>query len=210
MKTRQTVIYKNIYQSEVLLLPKLFDDYLHPDAILMSYEDGERIADIDDATIVDEAVALLENLLMQTIAHHDMALEDLHPGNFLVRRNGAGTPIKIVLLDFGRMARLTEDERANIQQFVAAIMMRADADTIADIMEMMSDEAPGYSREELVSALETRLERAAVASPDDAFDIIQDLMVMAGDLKLFIREAYLTVLKAVMTLQGTKQAFADR
>ncbi len=199
------------------IIPSFNADYVDRDAILMSYEEGHRITEIDDPAVVQEALDLLESLLFTTIYAHDMAPEDLHPGNFLIRNGGSPEDVKIVLLDFGRMVALTQRSRSKIIDFVTSIMeMDAKAseepafDGIVSTLESMSTRRPTYDREKLTEAVTIRMRDSDFDTPDDLFDDVQDLLMLAGKHGLSVGEVYLKVLKAISTFQGTKRVVGEK
>lgn len=105
---------------------------------------GERLVDYVQASYQREdgvadrerVLALLARSVADAVLVHGLVHADPHPGNFLVRPGG-----ELVLLDFGAVTVLTEDER---QAYVALlpVMFAGDLQKMLPLLERLGFHAP--------------------------------------------------------------------
>ena len=100
-----------------------------------SFEDGIRIADRDallEAGLDPDLIARqLLDIYCEMVFTHGVYHADPHPGNLLVKENGA-----LVLLDFGAISHLSENMRLGMIDFLKSLL-RGDAPGMHEAMETM-------------------------------------------------------------------------
>ncbi|KAJ4872162.1 Protein kinase superfamily protein [Raphanus sativus] len=115
--------------------PKPVFPLVHPSVLVESFEHGESVARYVDGPEGHEWLkskvahigtnALLKMLLVDNFVHADM-----HPGNILVRKNGAKRGLfrskkpHIIFLDVGMTAELSKTDRDNLLGFFKAVARR--------------------------------------------------------------------------------------
>ncbi|CAN6836150.1 unnamed protein product, partial [Brassica oleracea] len=115
--------------------PKPVFPLVHPSVLVESFEHGESVARYVDGSEGHEWLkskvahigtnALLKMLLVDNFVHADM-----HPGNILVRKNGARRGLfrskkpHIIFLDVGMTAELSKTDRDNLLGFFKAVARR--------------------------------------------------------------------------------------
>src|SRR5690606_16339884 len=105
-----------------LKVPKVYTEFSNDKLIVLEYLDGKSIAEGQDLFTFFEVdrsefartvlFSYLEQIFFNGIFHADP-----HPGNIFIDRMD-GSPI---LMDFGAVGRLSEDQRNALYQFVLGI-----------------------------------------------------------------------------------------
>lgn len=102
--------FSQVYAGSGVRFPVPFADYCSDSALVMSFEEGIRIDDVEAIKLLDVSFAELmqklvvfyvEQMLVKGFFHADP-----HPGNLLVNRKG-----ELILLDFGMVSRIPQSMR---------------------------------------------------------------------------------------------------
>lgn len=121
---------KLIHNPSNLLVPNMLDDYCRNSILVMKFESG--LMKIDSPEIPEklyqQAVLTLLRSLYKMIFTFGFIHCDFHPGNIFVNQNE-----RLVILDFGMTARLSDSERIDFRDFFLAIVHNHGS-TCADIM----------------------------------------------------------------------------
>lgn len=179
-----------------VVVPRVIDGMEHRRAMVMEYVEGTRVDRIDplvalgvvDAErVVDEVVeAYIQMMLVDGLFHADP-----HPGNMLVRADGA-----LVLLDFGMVIEVDPRMRHHLVH-TALAAVRGDADKVVDGFFNLGIVAPETDREtirRLVALLLEMTERGAEigeiqgALADEVMRLLYDWpVVLTGEMTYFGR-----------------------
>lgn len=179
-----------------VVVPRVIDGMAHRRAMVMEYVEGTRVDRIDplvalgvvDAErVVDEVVeAYIQMMLVDGLFHADP-----HPGNLLVRADGA-----LVLLDFGMVIEVDPQMRHHLVH-TALAAVRGDTDRVVDGFFNLGIVAPETDREvirRLVALLLEMTERGAEigeiqgALADEVMRLLYDWpVVLTGEMTYFGR-----------------------
>ncbi|HET6763039.1 MAG TPA: AarF/UbiB family protein, partial [Longimicrobiaceae bacterium] len=179
-----------------VIVPRVIDGMVRPRALVLEFMQGTRVDQIDDlvaAGVVDaegvmDAVveAYIQMMLVDGIFHADP-----HPGNLLVRADGA-----LVLLDFGMVIEVDPVERGHLVH-TALAAVRGDADRVVEGFFQLGIVAPETDREtirRLVALLLEMTERGAAvgemqrALADEVMALLYDWpVVLTGEMTYFGR-----------------------
>jgi predicted unusual protein kinase regulating ubiquinone biosynthesis (AarF/ABC1/UbiB family) len=184
-------------------VPTVWEGVTTPSVMLMSYEPGTKLTELEDrkrAVAAGRALgAVLSNMILYAPFFHD----DLHPGNSALGEDG-----QLIVYDFGRLASSTERERALIPQFLAAASRaQADPDSFVAILEQMGERASDYERPVLTAALRQMQEGGEPSA--DPFEQVAQVFSIAGENGLIVDRVYLRVLKAMLTHVGTMRSLEE-
>jgi predicted unusual protein kinase regulating ubiquinone biosynthesis (AarF/ABC1/UbiB family) len=128
-------IAKNFVDDEHVVFPTPARELCTKRILATTFVEGIKISDIGmlDALGVDKSdvARRLLRLYCQMIFVDGIYHADPHPGNILVRRDGA-----IVLLDFGAVAELSPPMREGIPEFLEGVLRR-DTDRLVKSMRKM-------------------------------------------------------------------------
>jgi predicted unusual protein kinase regulating ubiquinone biosynthesis (AarF/ABC1/UbiB family) len=179
-----------------VVVPRVIDGMTHRRAMVMEFVEGTRVDRIDplvalgvvDAErVVDEVVeAYIQMMLVDGLFHADP-----HPGNLLVRADGA-----LVLLDFGMVIEVDPQMRHHLVH-TALAAVRGDTDKVVDGFFKLGIVAPETDREiirRLVALLLEMTERGAEigeiqgALADEVMRLLYDWpVVLTGEMTYFGR-----------------------
>lgn len=117
---RQTEVALNFRHHPFLRIPSTYDALCHEDVLVMEYVEAIRGQDVDRVGFprVDLAARLLD-VFNSMVYFHGLFHVDPHPGNIMFCPDG-----QLVLLDFGLVGRLSEDEKWNLSSFYYACVRR--------------------------------------------------------------------------------------
>ncbi|MFN2286377.1 MAG: ABC1 kinase family protein [Anaerolineae bacterium] len=118
-----------------VLFPKVVHELSSERVLTTEYMPGVNIADLEKlAELNIDRQALAERVVTaycQMIFRDGIYHADPHPGNILVQPDGS-----IVFLDFGAVARLSDEMKAGILQFFQGILKRDNAQISAALQQM--------------------------------------------------------------------------
>lgn len=102
--------FSQVYESSGVRFPVPYKDYCSDHALVMSFEEGVRI---DDVEAMERLEISFEELMQQLVLFYTEQMlvkgffhADPHPGNLLVSPEG-----KLILLDFGMVSRIPQTMR---------------------------------------------------------------------------------------------------
>jgi predicted unusual protein kinase regulating ubiquinone biosynthesis (AarF/ABC1/UbiB family) len=128
-------IAKNFVDDERVIFPKPVRELCTRRVLTTTFVEGVKVSDVAalDALGVDkrDVAQRLVRLYCQMIFVDGVYHADPHPGNVLVRKDGA-----IVLLDFGAVAELSPHMREGIPEFLEGVLRR-DTDRLVKSMRKM-------------------------------------------------------------------------
>jgi predicted unusual protein kinase regulating ubiquinone biosynthesis (AarF/ABC1/UbiB family) len=179
-----------------VVVPRVIDGMVRRRTLVLEYVEGTRVDRIgplvaagvvDPERVVDEVVeAYIQMMLVDGLFHADP-----HPGNLLVRADGA-----LVLLDFGMVIEVDPVARGHLVH-TALAAVRGDADRVVDGFFALGIVAPGTDREvirRLVALLLEMTERGADvgemqrALADEVMALLYDWpVVLTGEMTYFGR-----------------------
>ncbi len=114
---------ENFIKDDSILVPEIFWQYTTNDILISTWIDGVSIYNRKKLIALGHdprALAAKIAVLFFNMAYRDGYFHaDLHPGNILVNAKG-----QIVLLDFGIMGKLPEEDRFAIAEMIYAIVQR--------------------------------------------------------------------------------------
>jgi predicted unusual protein kinase regulating ubiquinone biosynthesis (AarF/ABC1/UbiB family) len=179
-----------------VIVPAVIDGMVRRRALVLEYVQGTRVDAIDPLVaagrvdpegVVDAVVeAYIQMMLVDGIFHADP-----HPGNLLVRDDGA-----LVLLDFGMVIEVDPTERRHLVH-TALAAVRGDADRVVEGFFQLGIVEPGTDREtirRLVALILEMTERGAgldevqLALADEVMRLLYDWpVVLTGEMTYFGR-----------------------
>jgi glutamate-1-semialdehyde 2,1-aminomutase len=114
---RQNAVAENFRTHPFVRVPRVFEELSNDRVLVMEFIDGipgENVDAIPEASRPDLARRLQD--VFYTMAYfHGLFHVDPHPGNVMFRENG-----EIVILDFGLVGQLTEEDKWNLASFYFA------------------------------------------------------------------------------------------
>jgi ubiquinone biosynthesis protein len=134
------LLKKNFETEKDFLFPDVFWDCSSSKILTLRFMEGTKISSLEefrrqgiDAGVVARRIihAYCKQIFIDGVYHADP-----HPGNLLVQKGDAETGPKIVLVDFGATARISERMRQGITLFAEGIIKR-DTKTLANAMREM-------------------------------------------------------------------------
>jgi ubiquinone biosynthesis protein len=106
-----------------IFVPKTYPEFCSTKVLTMSYVQGIKVTDIQKLKQakynLPQVTDNLVDLGLEQIFEHRFFHADPHPGNILVMRNN-----QIAYLDFGLMGRLTQKQRQDLTDLVAAFSQK--------------------------------------------------------------------------------------
>ena len=142
------------------------------------------------------ATALLDSLLDQVLVHGAFHV-DLHPGNVLVRADGA-----LELLDFGSVGRLDSSTRVAIGALLAALG-RGDSASATDMLLDLVDRPEEVNERELERSMGQLMVRYAGPGSHPGVAAFAALLRLVMTHRLRIPPEVAAVFRAFATLEGT-------
>lgn len=120
------LVAKNFEKEESLSLPRVFWDYSSPKILTLEFMEGVKISALNDlkksgVDPTDVATKIIHAFCKQ-IFIDGVYHADPHPGNLLVRESRGD--VKIVMLDFGATAKISERMRHGITLFAEGLIKR--------------------------------------------------------------------------------------
>ena len=135
------IIKKNFEKDNNLIFPDVYWEHSSPKILTLRFMEGTKISSVEelrkrgvDPTVVATKIihAYCKQIFIDGIYHADP-----HPGNILVQKDGGGPDsVKIVLVDFGATARISEKMRNGMTHFAEGVIKR-DTRLLASAMREM-------------------------------------------------------------------------
>lgn len=117
------VFYREFYESENVLVPRIFSEYTTKEILTMDYVEGIRVEEFEthDYSFEDRRkyacnmlLTIFRPLFVKGIFHGDP-----HPGNVMFQDN-----YRIVLIDFGIVGRFDRSQRRQVAELMVALSDR--------------------------------------------------------------------------------------
>lgn len=128
-------IAKNFEKDDRVVFPRPVPAFSTRRVLTTTYVEGVKVSDIGaiDAMGLDkrDLAQRLVRAYCQMIFVDGLYHADPHPGNILVQKDGA-----LILLDFGAVARLSQDMREGIPEFLEAVLRRDTAGLVKALRRM--------------------------------------------------------------------------
>lgn len=193
-------IGRRFAQSRTVIVPEVVPSMTRQRAMVMEYVEGVRVDRI--GALVATGRVRAEQVVRTVIeAYAQMMLQDglfhadPHPGNVLVRADGA-----VALLDFGMCVRVRRETRRDLVRTVLAAIRR-DPDGVVDGFYSLGLIDPGADRAVIVRLAQTLLELAYSAAPaQEAIQVLAERVLnelhdwpvtLPGEMVYFARAAAL-------------------
>ena len=114
---RQREVTENFRDHPFLRVPEVHLDLSGESVLVMQYMDGDRGYDFErmERSLRIQLASRLQDIFNCMVYFHGLFHVDPHPGNIMF-----GTAGEIILLDFGLVGRLTEDDKWNLAAFYYA------------------------------------------------------------------------------------------
>src|SRR5262249_49354219 len=134
------LLKKNFESEKDFLFPDVFWELSSSKILTLRFMEGTKISSLEelkrqgiDAGVVARRIinAYCKQIFIDGVYHADP-----HPGNLLVQKGDAGTGPKIILVDFGATARISERMKHGITLFAEGVIKR-DTRVLANAMREM-------------------------------------------------------------------------
>jgi predicted unusual protein kinase regulating ubiquinone biosynthesis (AarF/ABC1/UbiB family) len=175
------LLEKNLSAESDLIFPKIFWEYSTSRILTLQFMEGVKISNLKaleelGVNPTDVAVRII-NAYCRQIFIDGIYHADPHPGNFLVQPGP-----KIIMMDFGAVARISEPMRLGIARFIEGIIKR-DNHLISQAMKQMGFIAKTENEEVFDKIVEFFYERLKDIKIDqiksfklDQFQRLEDLI----------------------------------
>jgi len=182
--------------------PKVYEEFLNRDVMVMSYQNYQNIADMENAADKKRLIDVTGRWLAESIFKEGVFYEDFHPGNikWLPKRGKKeGRPL---VLDFGRIGEMNSDQRQALTQFLVSLKFE-DPVSVVDGLVAMARPQSRIDRQALTTQVEAVLDEV-VKSNDST--VIQRLFSIASRHGASLEPNYLQFIKAVMSWENVMRA----
>lgn len=185
-------IRKNL--SRGITIPEYYPNLVRESILVQSFVKGTHISQINLPEIRIQALDRLGSMLLNQMLNTGEFHDDLHPGNVrIIPESG-----EVEVLDFGRVGKLTGEERKFILPLLLATRM-GQADNFVELIETISTPASNFDKFGLVQAVQKVIDEGN----GNMSVAISRMFLECGKHGLEVNSSYLQVLKAVMTFEGT-------
>jgi predicted unusual protein kinase regulating ubiquinone biosynthesis (AarF/ABC1/UbiB family) len=193
-------IGRRFEQSRTVIVPEIVPAMTRQRAMVMEYVEGVRVDRIGDLVAsgrvrAEDVVRTVIEAYAQMMLQDGLFHADPHPGNVLVRADGA-----VVLLDFGMCVRVRRETRRDLVRTVLAAIRR-DAEGVVDGFYALGLIDPGADRAVIVRLAHTLLDLAYSAAPaQEAMQVLAERVLnelhdwpvtLPGEMVYFARAAAL-------------------
>ncbi len=155
-EARNIAIFRRIFQnSREFELPEVISEYSTAHVLTLTHVDGAKVTDAAVPSF-ENRVAVAERIAKLTLEPafiHGIFHADPHPGNVLVRLDGA-----VGIIDFGMVGRLSEDQRRKLADLFLAVQ-RQDVQRVTDRLIDLAPPTCPVDRVELSGELGRLLDR---------------------------------------------------
>ncbi len=201
--------FQRLYGDLGIRMPAYFQEFSSKDALVMSFEEGVRIDDVeaiaamgvDFTALIEQVVRFYtEQMLVKGVFHCDP-----HPGNLLVAADGV-----LVLLDYGMVKRLSKKTRVAMIEYVKAAHDRDYEAYVAACKRLgvVAATAPDEEVQEFAERMfeifsDERLSAASMQAL--AFDVLDNMK----DFPFKLPQEIVYVMRASALIEGLGVAFVD-
>jgi len=171
--------------------------------LTLEYVEGWRLSELDRAALagVDARALAIHGAtaFMRQVLVHGRYHADLHPANIFVTPDG-----KIAYLDFGIVGRLSERERSDIAQVLAALIYR-DPDRALRYSGGLGVDIPSDKLAAVTSDVGELMERTMTGDPD-VRHFGMGFLSLLGRHGIDIPLGYGLLVKSLVTVEGVARA----
>jgi len=194
------IFRKTLAYPELMVIPKVFDDYTTPYVLTMEYIEGIRLDQLSDSPFSRKQLArngakiMLDQMLRQGFFHADP-----HLGNLLALDDG-----RLCFLDWGMTGRLTQDLRHHLIELLQALILK-DSEALIRLIPYLSADVPSDINL-------NRLERDLLDLIDSYYglslkeiqigEVVLALMNLLNEHRLRIRSDFALMSRALLALEG--------
>ncbi|MFH1259937.1 MAG: AarF/UbiB family protein [Elusimicrobiota bacterium] len=171
-------------------MPEFYAGFCTKSVLVQSFAKGKNPLDIADS-LKDKVINEIGEMLFSQILSKDLYHDDLHPGNIRIDADG-----KIILLDFGRVGRLTQSDRNRIIPLLTAIQSK-DIDKVIAICGTIGQKNNNHRQEQLRISIANLFNDRLPAT-----QMISTLFYECGSCGLEIKGVFLQLLKGISTFEG--------
>lgn len=194
-------------------VPRPHHDLTTERVLVMDFVEGERLVPfLEAASPEDRAIALrlLAEVTAYAILVHGLVHADPHPGNFLVQRVRRGSDatateadaLRLVVLDFGAVTRLTEAERRAYVELFPAIFGGNEA-KVTTLLATLGFSAPDPSAPARFAMTVVRpLVMVDLATVDPKAELERGLALAKAYPGLVVPAAFVQIARALAGLGG--------
>ncbi|MFD1030618.1 ABC1 kinase family protein [Metaplanococcus flavidus] len=205
IEIRNTVQLANIIEQsdQDIRIPKVYTEFSNDKLIVLEYLEGQSIANgqklfenfqVDRSEFARTILfSYLEQMFFYGIFHSDP-----HPGNIFIDKMD-GKPI---ILDFGAVGRLSEEQQKALNLFVIGIQQN-DADVITDSILVMVQETKSIDRKKFEYAIGQVLQRITYIDKIPTRELIHSMFDIVRDFDLKFYSPVSTALRALIVLDST-------
>ncbi|WP_230321302.1 ABC1 kinase family protein [Planococcus salinarum] len=205
IEIRNTIQLANIIEKSDydIKIPKVYTEYSNSKLIVLEYLDGKSIAkgkQLFDMLQVDRnefARTVLFSYLEQMF-FHGIFHADPHPGNIFIDKMD-GKPI---ILDFGAVGRLSEEQQEALNHFVIGIQ-QSDVGVITDAMIALVQDTKSIERKRIEYAISQILLRISYIDKIPTRELIHSMFDIVRDFDLKFYSPVSTALRALIVLDAT-------
>jgi ubiquinone biosynthesis protein len=182
-------------------VPRVYPDLCHERLLAMEYVRGQKLKEIDRGSLPN-AETLAKNGLkavVKQILEDGFFHADPHPGNLLIADGES-----LSLLDWGMVGRLTQQDRHELLNLMAAIVER-NALSLTDTLLVITSGSMDADRQELerdlLNLMDYHVTESLAAFRLDRFFL--DVMEIVRKHRLRIPSNHFITLKSLITAEGT-------
>jgi hypothetical protein len=182
-----------------ITIPRYYPELSGESVLVQKFAEGQHISSIGSAKVKKAFTQKLGKMLFGQILTYGIFHDDLHPGNLrvVIKPSAKNSDFTIELLDFGRVGRLTATERNFLLPLVKAIKFGT-PDQIVEILSALEPKRI-FNRTGLLQAVSKQRE----IHSKNLSAMISGILFESANMGLPVRPAYLRILKAMMTFEGT-------
>jgi len=185
-----------------ILIPLAYPRYSSKKLLVMEFIDGVKFKNLLPATRSDrERIARLGlHTIVQQILEDGFFHADPHPGNLLV-----SSDMKLCIIDWGMVGRLTEQDRFMLIEMLAAVVDRNSEALMLSFLQICHTRGKKIQRKSLERGLLNVLDRySALPIKDmDIGGLLSSLLGLLRDHNLQLPVDMVIMIKALVTAEGT-------
>jgi ubiquinone biosynthesis protein len=181
-----------------VIVPRYHPHITSKSVLVQDFAKGKKISEITDTELRQKAIQKLGSSLIHQLLQKGFFHDDLHAGNFRV----VGANADIELLDFGRVGILSEKERKLLVPLIMDVKM-GNVEKLIDKVSELSPQQRTIDRGALATSLQSALSEKGVSFST----AMSRAFFECGRHGLPVNGAYLRVLKAVLSFEGTAKSY---
>ncbi|PSR25452.1 MAG: ABC transporter [Sulfobacillus benefaciens] len=148
---------RNFAEWKTVKVPDVYEDYVHPNVLVMEYVDGIKLTDVDELRRLElnphELASTLVEAYLKQIVVDGFVQIDPHPGNFFAGRDGL-----LVFLDFGMISDIPSEHIEVFGRLVEQALAR-NAAGVVNAMVDLGFVRPSANLEILTRAMDVMLKQ---------------------------------------------------